>query len=379
GYKGPWGQRVWHCTATGYYYGIFWKGMPDLNYDNPAVTAEMEKVIRFWLEDMGVDGFRLDAVKHLIEEGRVQENTPETHEWLRGFYTFYKRINPNALTVGEVWSPTVEAAKYVGDQLDLVFEFDTARAMLQSARFSDRGDVLRAHRLVMERYPLNQFATFLTNHDQPRVMTQLHGNVNKAKVAASLLLTGPGVPFLYYGEEIGQRGDKPDENIRTPMQWSDADNAGFTTAAAAWRMPQPDYRDVNVATQARDPGSLFNHYRQLIHLRSAHPALRLGDWQEVNVADRRLYAFLRYTQDEVVLVLINLGGESVSDYSLSLDAGPLRQLDEAGAPIELLRGETVRAPVVNDRGGFTGYQPLATLEPYATYVIELSSPPGSEG
>jgi len=109
GYKGPWGAQAWHRSATGYYYGVFWEGMPDLNYDNPAVTAEMEEVIRFWLEDMGADGFRLDAVKHLIEEDRSQENTPATHEWLRGFYVFYKETNPDAMTVGEVWSSTTES------------------------------------------------------------------------------------------------------------------------------------------------------------------------------------------------------------------------------------------------------------------------------
>ncbi len=373
GYKGPWGQRVWHRTPTGYYYGIFWEGMPDLNYNNPAVTAEMEKVIRFWLEDMGVDGFRLDAVKHLIEEGRVQENTPATHEWLRGFYTFYKSINPAALTVGEVWSPTVEVAKYIGDQLDLAFEFDTAQAMLRSARFGDRNYILRAHRLVTERYPPNQFATFLTNHDQPRVMTELRGNVNKAKVAASLLLTGPGVPFLYYGEEIGQVGGKPDENIRTPMQWSDAENAGFTTAVMAWRAPQPNYRDVNVAAQTGDPDSLLSHYRRLIHLRNQHIALREGAWQEVAIPDRRVYAFLRYTRDETLLVLINLSGDAITDYALDLAEGPLQEQAVKAPPIELLSGAWVGIPAVNDQGGFEAYQPLAELAPYGTYVIELAA------
>ena len=373
GYKGPWGQRVWHRTPTGYYYGVFWAGMPDLNYNNPAVTAEMQKVVRFWLEEMGVDGFRLDAVKHLIEEGRRQENTPATHEWLRGFYAFYKSINPAALTVGEVWSPTVEVVPYIGDQLDLAFEFDTAQAMLRSARFSDRNYVLRAHRLVTSRYPPNQFATFLTNHDQPRVMTELRGNVNKAKTAASLLLTGPGVPFLYYGEEIGQQGDKPDENIRTPMQWTDGENAGFTTAVMAWRAPQPDYREVNVAAQIDDPSSLLSHYRRLIRLRNEHAALRKGAWQEVAISDRRVYAFLRYTATETLLVVINLGGDPVTDYALELKTGPLQRQTIQTPPLELLSGRPVPSPVVNDRGGFEAYQPLPRLDPYQTYVIHLTS------
>jgi len=367
GYGSPWGGRVWHRTPTGYYYGIFWEGMPDLNYDNPAVTAEMEKVIRFWLEDMGADGFRLDAVKHLIEEGRVQENTPATHEWLRGFYTFYKGINPDAMTVGEVWSPTAEVVQYIGDQLDLAFEFDTAQAILKSAKSEGRNRVRRAHRLAAERYPPNQFATFLTNHDQKRAMSELGGNVDRAKTAASLLLTGPGVPFIYYGEEIGHVGGKPDENIRTPMQWSDADNAGFTTAMIAWRGPQRKYREVNVAVQTDAPDSLLSHYRRLIHTRNGHQALRVGDWREVEVEDKRIYASLRHSDDETLLVLINLGGEPISDYSLSLPAGPLSE----GSASVVFTGVPVNAPTVNAGGGFEGYIPLAELAAYSTYIVRL--------
>jgi len=369
GYKGPWGGKVWHRCSTGYYYGIFWEGMPDLNYNNPAVTAEMEKVIRFWLEDMGADGFRLDAVKHLIEEGRVQENTPATHEWLRGFYAFYKGINPDAMTVGEVWSSTTEVVKYIGDQLDLAFEFDTAQATLRSAKFEDRSHILRAHRLSTERYPPNQFATFLTNHDQERAMSELRENVNRSKTAASLLLTGPGVPFLYYGEEIGHIGGKPDENIRTPMQWSDEDNAGFTTAMIAWRAPQPNYREVNVAAQTDDPDSLLSHYRRLIHVRHDHAALRIGDWREVEVEDKRIYAFLRHSDEETLLVLINLGGEPISDYSLSLPEGPLSE----GSASEVFTGAPVSAPTINAEGGFDDYTPLAELAPYSTYIIRMVS------
>ena len=367
GYKGPWGARAWHRSGSGYYYGVFWEGMPDLNYNNPAVTAEMEKVIRFWLEDMGADGFRLDAIKHLIEEGRIQENTTATHEWLRGFYTFYKEINPDAMAVGEVWSSTLEVIKYIGDQVDLAFEFDTAQAMLKSARFEDRNHILRAHRLSTERYPPNQFATFLTNHDQERAMSELRENVDWAKTAASLLLTGPGVPFLYYGEEIGHVGGKPDENIRTPMQWSDADNAGFTRATIAWRAPQRNYRNVNVTAQTDDPDSLLSHYRRLIQTRNAYQALRIGGWQEVEVEDKRIYAFLRHSDEETLLVLINLSDEPISDYRLSLAEGPLSE----GSASEIFTGAPVSVPTINANGGFDGYTPLAQLEGCSTYIVRL--------
>ncbi len=367
GYKSPWGSRVWHRVPSGYYYGIFWEGMPDLNYENPQVTAEMREVIRFWLEEMGADGFRLDGVKHIIEDGRIQENTAATHEWLQEFYSFYKDVEPEAITVGEVWSPTSKVVEYVGDQVDVAFEFDTAEAMLNSANYEDRNLVLRAHRLIADRYPLNQFATFLTNHDQNRVMSQLAEDADHAKTAASLLLTGPGVPFIYYGEEIGQVGKKPDENIRTPMQWTGGENAGFTSGLRSWQAPQSNYPDVNVDVQSDDVDSLLNHYRGLIRARSEHEALRSGDWREVQVKDRSIYAFLRDSDQETLLVLINLGSEPVSEYDLSLEEGPLSESSAS----EILTGIAVSSPVLNARGGFDDYRPLGELAAYSTTIVQL--------
>ncbi len=367
GYKSPWGSRVWHRLPSGYYYGIFWEGMPDLNYENPAVTEEMREVVRFWLEEMGVDGFRLDGIKHLIEDGPKQENTPDTHEWLSEFHTFYKDVNTDAVTVGEVWSPTRDVVPYIGGELDLAFEFDTAEAMLRSAKYEDKNPILRAHRLITERYPPNQFATFLTNHDQERVMSQLAENVDHARTAASLLLTGPGVPFIYYGEEIGQVGAKPDQNIRTPMQWTDDDNAGFTSGLRAWQTPQSSYRDVNVVAQTDDPESLLSHYRRLVQARNDHEALRVGDWSEVEVENRRVYASLRHSDDETLLVLINLSGARISDYALGLDEGPL----DEGVANEVLTAIAVNPPTLNANGGFDSYQPLEELAPYGMYIVQL--------
>src|SRR5574341_1386720 len=123
GYLGPWGEQVWHPLGDRYYYGIFWSGMPDLNYENPEVTAAMQDVARFWLEDMGVDGFRLDAVRHLIEDGQTQANTAQTHEWLEGFFAYVKSVNPDDLLVGEVWDSQVAIRPYIGGQLEIEFEF----------------------------------------------------------------------------------------------------------------------------------------------------------------------------------------------------------------------------------------------------------------
>ncbi len=289
GYRGPQGQQVWHRTPDGYYYALFWDGMPDLNYENPEVTAAMQEAARYWLEDMGVDGFRLDAIKHIVENGELQENTQATHDWLKGFYTFYKDVNPDALAVGEAWTSTRQVLDYTGDEVDIAFQFDLANAALSSANFGLSTMIGKEQQAVVQNFPPGQYATFLTNHDQDRVMSQLDGDENKAKIAATWLLTSPGVPFVYYGEEIGMTGTKPDEDIRRPMQWRSDDglNVGFTVGRP-WRYPADDYEERSVALQTADPDSLLNHYRALIHLRNEHAALRVGEWiaVETDTADR---------------------------------------------------------------------------------------------
>ncbi|HRQ38249.1 MAG TPA: alpha-amylase family glycosyl hydrolase [Chloroflexota bacterium] len=369
GYAGPWGQPVWHRTPNGYYYGVFWDGMPDLNLENPDVTAEMLAAAGFWLEEMGADGFRLDAIKHLIEDGRVQENTPATHAWLQEFYTFYKEINPDAFAVGEAWTTTREVLDYTGDEVDIAFQFDLAEDILNSVKRGNGTAVASRLNSITAAYPRGQYATFLANHDQNRVMSQLIGNEDRAKIAASILLTSPGVPFVYYGEEIGLMGAKPDEDIRRPMQWtSDNIKTGFTTGSP-WRRPGSDYETRSVALQTDDPNSLLNHYRQLIQLRATNEALRVGDWLEVQSSPNRVYAFLRYTGDETVLVVINMSNQIVEDYTLNLASGPLA----AGATAVLLFGDgDVTNPTVNAAGGFNDYIPLAELPPFSTFVIDLT-------
>ncbi|MCL4262131.1 MAG: DUF3459 domain-containing protein [Anaerolineae bacterium] len=369
GFIGPWGQQVWYRTPTGYYYAVFWDGMPDLDYTNPDVTEAMLDASRFWLEEMGADGFRLDAIKHLIEDGSVQENSDETHEWLQGFYTFYKEVNPEALAVGEAWTSTREVLDYTGDEVDIAFQFDLAEDILTSAKRGTGTAVAQTMGNIVESYPPGQYATFLANHDQNRVMSQLIGDEGKARVSASVLLTSPGVPFIYYGEEIGMTGTKPDEDIRRPMQWTSDDiKVGFT-AGSPWRSPARDYENRSVALQVDDPDSLFNHYRQLIHLRNTHEALRGGDWLEVESDPAWVYAFLRTTANETLLVVINMSDEAIAEYTLHLESGPLA----ADATAVLLFGEgDVTSPTVNTSGGFTNYVPLAELPPFSTFVIDLT-------
>jgi glycosidase len=367
-YRGPWNQEVWYPTVSGYYYAVFWSGMPDLNYTNPEVTAEMEHVSRFWLDDVGVDGFRLDAARHLIEDGQEQENTDATHAWWKNFRAIYKAINPDALTVGEIWTTNYAVVGYVkGDELDLAFNFDLASAILSYVGSRDAENMAASLRRSFDLFPQGTYATFITNHDQERTMSAFFKDIDLARLASSVLFTGPGVPFIYYGEEIGMTGTKPDPNLRTPMQWSAEHAAGFTTGAA-WGSVNRNYTEVNVAAQAEDPNSLLSYYRTLIHLRNNHAALRVGEFTLLNTDHDSVLAFLRHSQEETLLVIINLGEEAASQVTLSVNRSPL-----AGSyrGIALLGEAEIADLVVTDMGGFSDYIPFNEVPANGALVFQL--------
>ncbi len=362
------GIKGWHKNGTRneYYYGLFWDQMPDLNYDNPEVTAEMHNVIRFWLEEMGVDGFRLDAIKHLIEvDGRL-ENTDATHTWLEGFRTFYKGINPDALTVGEVWSPSSAVVEYIGDELDLAFEFDMADAILGAAGTGQTSSLKMAQKTVLRTYPPNQFATFLANHDQNRARSSLM-NDEQAKLAATLQLAFPGVPFIYYGEEIAMQGAKPDENIRRPMQWT-ADG-GFSTGTP-WRGYFEDYQERNVAAQQQDANSVWQHYDALIQLRNTHTALRTGNTWIIGSDRTQVYGYVRANDDEIILVLVNLSKNPLEGYSITLGEGPFKDTMQ---PALLLGAGQTHPLVINDAGGLEPSRPIDVLPGYGSVILQYSN------
>ncbi len=369
-FAGPGGSAVWHRDGNRWYYGYFDQSMPDLNLRNPKVTAAIDDVAHFWLDDLGVDGFRLDAARHLIEDGKTLQNTPETFAWLAGFRDRVHADKPDALVLGEDWDPTVISARYVRQgSLDMDFEFDFADAIGGSIRSHDAGSYRAAEAEIQDGYPADGFGTFLSNHDQNRILTQLGGDVGRAKLAATLLLTSLGVPFVYYGEEIGMTGAKPDERIRTPMRWDATPvTAGFTTADP-WEALSGDPASTNVATESADPSSVLSTYRDLIQLRTANPALAHGDWRPVDSDNRAVNAYLRQADGETLLVVANLGPTLIQRPTLTLDAGPLCGTTSAA----VLAGDgTVRAPVITATGGFVDYAPVDQLGPDATLVVRLA-------
>jgi alpha-amylase len=372
-YAGPWGQPVWHRSLARdeYYYGIFWEGMPDLNYRNPAVIAEAHKISAFWLKDLGVDGFRLDAVKHIIEDGSVQENTPETIAWLREYRTFLTQVAPDAFTIGEVNSGDLDVlAPYYPDQLDSYFEFDIGYETLTAADEGAAGAYLAAVGNANRRLPFQRWAPFLTNHDQERVMSSLGDDSAKAKIAAIALLTLPGLPFIYYGEEIGMLGTKPDERIRTPMQWSGEEHGGFSTGQP-WESFQANYREVNVAAQDDDPGSLLNLYRRLVHLNTEHPALGHGSFTPLVASSGNVAAFLRQADGEAILVVLNFGQQPVTKATLTLAQS---ELASGSYQLQPLLGEQPAAALTIGAGGaLTDYAPLETLAPRTGYIFKLTA------
>ena len=366
GYLGPWGQEVWHLKNGAYYYGIFWSGMPDLNLQNPAVTAELQDVARFWLEEMDVDGFRLDGARHYVEDGQVQSHTETTHEWLHNFHTYCRGVEPQMLAVAEVWDTSYAVASYTTEDVNLAFEFSLAESILSAVNSGRAGPLASTMREIVRLYPEGEYATFLTNHDQNRVMNQLNRNEAQARLAATLLLTLPGVPFVYYGEEIGMAGAKPDELIRRPMVWADGAQGGFTDGVP-WQPLSRGFEERSVADQSADPGSLLNRYRALIGLRNAHPALRSLSFTPVESPHRGVYAYLRQGN---ILVVANLDALPAADYALQWTDGALAPGTYRATSL-LAAAET--APLTVGPGGVVeGYEPLPELPARSALILALA-------
>ena len=370
GWTQPWGNGpTWHAKNGAYYYGIFWSGMPDLNWRAPAVRDELKRLARLWL-DRGVDGFRLDATRHLVETGPGpgQSDVPETHAVLKELAASVRAAHPEAVLVGENWTETPVIATYYGsstvvpggDELPMNFDFPLSTEILGSVNSGNATGIAGKLTEILTLYPRGALdAPFLTNHDQVRVATQVGGNAGKMRNAAAILLTLPGAPFLYYGEEIGLANGTTgnDEAKRTPMPWDSSPGGGFTTGSP-WFPFAPGKEATNVAGQMNRVDSLLSRYRNLIRVRRSSSALSRGELEVLTPASGSspTLAFLRTEGEDRVLVAHNVtDGIAV--------AGPL---PVAAASAEKLFGDQG----VGDLSGATGAWSVV-LPPRATAVFRL--------
>ena len=308
------GDKAWHRIDGEYYLGDFSSQMPDLNYDDPAVREAMIRVGRFWLAQ-GVDGFRLDATTQIYIdfESQVGKAGPlaKNLAWWSEFHRALSDTDPRVFLLGEVPATAEAQAAPYYSALNSVFDFPLARILIASAateKSADLGAYLqRALRLFHShaRWPMVD-SPFLSNHDQDRVIDQLHGNPNHMRMAAAQLLTLPGHPFVYYGEEIGMHGVKPDPHIREPMRWNRSLSAPGETYWENARVN--DAPGLSVAAERTDPHSLLNLYRTLIHWRIELPALRDGGIAPYPADGGPICAYVRADRAQRLLIVHNLSG-----------------------------------------------------------------------
>jgi maltose alpha-D-glucosyltransferase/alpha-amylase len=346
--------------AGQYYWHRFYASQPDLNYDNPAVREEMLKVMSFWL-DLGIDGFRADAVPYLIErEDTNCENLPETHKILKSIRSYLDANYEDKILLAEAnqWPKDVRPYFGDGDEFNMGFHFPVMPRIFMAIR---RGDATPI-RWIMSQTPdipeNAQWCTFLRNHDEltlemvtederqwmwsayapePRMRLNLgirrrlapllDNDYRKIMLANALLYSLPGAPIIYYGDEIGM-GDNiwlPDRNgVRTPMQWDDSLNAGFSNAPPE-SLYEPvidkgaySYKVVNVAAEEQNPQSLLNQMRHLVQVRKDHPILATGEYEFWNEDQNKVLTIHRFTDEEHIICLLNLTGtEQKTDLDLS--------------------------------------------------------------
>ncbi len=337
------GAWEWDEKTAQYYYHAFLKEQPDLNWRNPEVQHTMLDVLRFWLR-RGVDGFRVDVMHHLIKDNVFRNNPPnldfspgmspyrellttytvdlpevqEIVTMMRGVIEEYE----DRMLVGEIYLPMERLMAYYGASgqgAHLPFNFQLIRLPWNAKEIAA---AVERYEALLPSYAWPNWV--LGNHDKPRVATRV--GAAQARVAAMLLLTLRGTPTMYYGDEIGmhdvpiaphQVRDPFEKNVpglglgrdpvRTPMQWSDAQSAGFTTGDP-WLPVAEDFKNVNVAALRDEPKSMLTLYRRLIELRRAEPALSVGDYAPVPAGDD-VVAYMRKKEEKRILIVLNLGAQ----------------------------------------------------------------------
>jgi len=339
---------AWDPVAKAYYWHRFFSHQPDLNFDNPRVFEEVCKVMKFWL-DCGVDGLRLDAVPYIVErEGTNNENLPETHDVIRQLRKWLDDNFADRMLLAEAnqWPEDVRPYFGDGDECHMAFHFPLMPRMYMALAREDRYPITDIMRQTPEIPPNCQWAIFLRNHDEltlemvtdrerdylwqfyaadqrarinlgirRRLAPLLERDSAKIKLLNSLLMSMPGTPIVYYGDEIGM-GDNVflgDRNgVRTPMQWSPDRNAGFSTSdpERLYLPPIMDaiygYQSVNVEAQRRRPTSQLNWMKRLIAQRKAHQAFGRGTLTFLYPRNRKVLAYLRSYEGETILCVANM-------------------------------------------------------------------------
>ncbi|MGC4001435.1 MAG: alpha-amylase family glycosyl hydrolase [Anaeromyxobacter sp.] len=345
GWTQPWSStRTWHQRGGAWYYGVFWSEMPDLDWTNPAVADALADAAEGWLA-RGVDGFRLDAVRYLVETGGGQQaDQPGTHAALKGFADRVRAVRPDALLVGEAWTETDRIAAYFGDtvalpggdELGLNFDFPLQGAIGNGVASGSGEGIAWVLDDVASHYPAGAGdAPFLSNHDVGRASTGL--STAQKRVALGILLTSQGTPTLYYGDELGLPNGTSscsgDLCYRTPMHWNGtAPRGGFTTGTP-WVPLAPGLATINVATESADPTSLLSRSRQLIRLRAGSPALQRGTTTVLESGGGPVLALLRTLDGEAVLVVHNLGATAATAALPTLTGAPEPLLVDDGATV----------------------------------------------
>jgi alpha-amylase len=304
----PW---QWHKVdsndaSKGRYYGFFWREMPDMNFNNSFVRKTMIDHAKFWLSEVGIDGFRLDAAQHVYELNEHHKSIAWWEEFRKGV----ESVKKDVYLVGEIVNADSIVTGYFSG-LKANFHFDLGKQILSMLKEEkDSGDFVNKLSNSIRIHKAKRSdcidAIFLTNHDQDRIMSELSANDAKARLAACIMLTLPGQPYLYYGEEIGMLGKKPDEAIREPILWSNHGNDSHTTTWEAMRFNlNPEN---SVQSHLQDSNSLYHHYKNLIMLRHSDEDLLSGDIRSFKTDP----TLLAYTRGKKTLIVHNLTGTTKS-------------------------------------------------------------------
>ena len=301
-----WGNNPWHPTPQGSFFATFGPHMPDFNLRNPAVVAYHQDSLRFWL-NRGLDGFRLDAVPHLIENSATDWNDqPQSRELTHALRALTQAYGKRYVVCEATANPTAYATPQVCGS---AFAFGHERQIVNAAQ--GKPEAIAAVANYFKTAPMSM-ATMVSNHDifaGERLWDQVAGNPAQYRLAAATYLLQPGTPFIYYGEEIGMAGVKSlrgDAPLRTPLSWTaDANTAGFTSGKP-FRPVSPNASSHNVAQQRADSNSLLSFYKAMLALRNTRASLAQGSYEHATVAGQVL-SYQRKLGDETTLVLINYG------------------------------------------------------------------------